>query len=327
VMTGTVKVGAANIAGALVQAIDNPQFYAYTNNSGVYSFSVSEGSYTLRASSHGYFTQDTPGYISVTSGGSAGYPFQLVTMASGTATGYVYTMNHLVVSAVATSTGTGSNTEYVELYNPTTGPINIGTTASPDVNLYIFDHSNHSQPSGNAAPTPFPTVRISTYVPSHKYYLFASTSSPITIAGNSRTPDAYYASPYSDTLYLNDSVGGGTGIADMVPNKIDALAWRKNIGGTCPTTPLEGNCIVTGGSFGGDEVLLRMTDPGVVNPAYARAYDSDDNLNNFSVVAPIPAAPNSTAQGTATPIAGTPAAGALVNFNDPLSNSAICDTA
>src|SRR5262249_50870977 len=155
----------------------------------------------------------------------------------------------------------GGNVEYVELYNPTTAPINIGPDAAPSTGFYIFDHNNHSLPSGNATPTPIPLVHISTYVPANKYYLIANVSTPFSIAGSTRSAHAYYDAPNTGNLYLNDSNASGTGVADSVPNKLDALSWTANGPGSCPNTPQEGSCFLLTSSFGGDQVLMRRTDP------------------------------------------------------------------
>ncbi len=172
--TGTVtdSSGGGPVAGAVVKTIDNPNFYGIAaTGTGQYSVSVSSGNYTLNCSSQGYFSADKPG--TVASGGSTPVNFTLTKMASGTASGYAYVNTHLVVSEVVISTDT--NVEYVEIYNPTPSPINIGTVwPSRTVDLYIFDPSNNTQPTSGLQPVPL--IYISTYVPAYQYYLFANTT-------------------------------------------------------------------------------------------------------------------------------------------------------
>src|ERR1051326_2579618 len=122
------KTSNAGIAGALVQVLDNMNWYGYADSSGNgnYHFSVSPGSYTIQASSDGYYTSTTTGYQNFTSGNTTTIPFTLSAISSGTVTGNVYYNNHIVVSQVVASTDPAIGTEYVELYNPTTAPINMG---------------------------------------------------------------------------------------------------------------------------------------------------------------------------------------------------------
>lgn len=64
----------------------------------------------------------------------------------------------------------------------------------------------------------------------------------------------------------------------------------------------------------------------MMNPGYGRAYDSNNNNADFDVVKPLTYPPHNRTI-IENPQSGTPAAGAIVNFNDPLSNTAACDNA
>jgi prepilin-type N-terminal cleavage/methylation domain-containing protein len=326
------NTGGQVIANALVQVIDNPNWYGTTDNSGYYHFNVSEGSYTLMCSSQPYYMKLSNGSQAATAGSATSVPFILAPISSGTVTGLIYKLDHLVVSEVAVSTDTGGSAEYVELYNPTTGPVSIGSGASRWVDLYIFDHSGNTRPTTGLQPVPL--VYVSTYIAANGYYLIANSSQPIHVGGTSLSPDAYYSSSYLGTHLFDIADAGGTGIADTAspPNKIDALAWDRSAPAQCPSRPTEGNCIdfAPGAASGlqAGAVLMRESTPGFATPGYGRAYDSDDNKSNFIYVNPMTSGPNNTATGAQVPIVGTPAmtagVGAVVNFNDPLSNSASC---
>lgn len=349
--SGNVKNASGNnLQGALVQVVGYPNWYAISNASGNYSFNVSQGSYTLQCSTVGYFTQTTNGYQSITSGQVLTVNFTLQAMSTGTATGYIYRDDHLVISAVVASTGPSNGIEYIELYNPTTSPINIGsnpTYTTPNIWPILWDSSDGLNQQRHL-------IYLSTYVASNGYYLISNTSATpttcnsFTIAGVTRPPDAcwyYLAAPYhaiqcgdgctSGGVNPMPNDSGGVSIANASgyiaatwpATRIDSVGWAKNGGHSAPSGAVEGTQIMTSAGWGlqTGEILIRWTDPGNVNSSFGRAYDSNDNSHDFWRTMPIPAAPNSASQGTAPPLTGTPATGANVNFNDPLSGLTTCN--
>ncbi len=333
------------IPGALVQVIDNPSWYGYADTSGSanYRFSVSPGSYTLQASSDGYYTSTTNGYLSFTSGNATPYNFSLSPISSGTVTGNIYKTDHLVIAAVVATTGSANNIEVIELYNPTTAPINIGTNGgvnNPYIAPITWDHSDN--------PSPHRLIYVSTYVPVNRYYLITNTypgagftCDPITIFGITTNPDACWKF-YSYSHAIEQSDAGGVSIGNSnsylagwsgfnwsswPASRIDSVAWNQGGGGhSAPSDAVEGTAITPLGSPNGmgiGEAIGRMTDPGTISSTYGMGYDSDNNRSNFLDVNPIPGPANNSST-TALPRAGTPATGAIVNMNDLLSNSATC---
>ncbi len=345
--TGTVKNGSnQGIAGARVVTIDNPNWFAYADSGGVYRFNVSPGTYTLQASSQAFYTSYTNGGVSINSGQTLTQNFTLTSIASGTATGNVYKVDHLVISQVVASTDTanGNGVEFVELYNPTPNPIAMGlgdpSQGSYWSNYHLFMY--YFDRSGN----PYYTwmTYISSSIAPNSYYLIANTTT-VHVGGVTRLADAVHTFPSSSWytypastnfqapnhmlqannaggiyIYWNPQ-GGGSWITE------DKMGWAKNSAGNgAPSVAVEGNAIPSFSGLQDGESLIRMTDPGNVNSLYGRAYDTDDNRNNFLDVFPLVNAPNTGSQIAQIPIAGTPATGAIININDPLSNSTTCST-
>lgn len=305
VVRSTAGVG---LVGARVQVLENASWFAYTTTGGNYSFNVSPGTYSLQCSMLGYFPQTTTGYIQINNAQTLVQNFTLAKMSTGTASGYIYGFNNLVISQVVASTGSAGEYEYIELYNPTTKSIAMNNA----IDLYYYDDTN--------TPTLVQTVAVSSYVPAFGYYLLANTPTLPTGTGP-MTVDAYFLDPlYQSPNHLLPTNRGaglrlqkyGTGIV------YDAVAWH---GATlAPLTPREGTpitpTVASGLSMG--EQLIRMTDPGFVRPGIGSAYDSGHNSLNFR--AHIPTIQNPRNHLVVEPaIAGVPAVNAQIRLDDPLS--------
>src|SRR6185295_1792538 len=120
--SGTImSTAGVALQGGVVWATENPNWYDDADSSGRYQFSVHHGSYTLRCSSATYFDQ-VGSVLSVNEGDSLTQNFTLTKRSVGTVYGNPWITDHLVISKVVGSTtaSTGFNTEYVELFNPTT---------------------------------------------------------------------------------------------------------------------------------------------------------------------------------------------------------------
>jgi len=320
---GTVNDTNGNhLVGAVVKTIDNPNYYAITDASGNYQFKVASGTYTLNCANQGYFSSDRTGTASV--GTPTTINFNLAIMSTGTVNGHAYIDSHIVVSQVVASTDTGGGTEYVELYNPTTSAVTIGSGGTPSVNLYIFDRSNTTQPTGPLSPVPLTYVNSS--IPSHGYYLIANATT-VHVLNQTIQADAYYTGITAPTHLIAQAEAGGLGVADLTPNKIDSLSWSKTGSGhNCPATPLEGSCIPNASGLQPGEQLVRYSDPASLTVTNGRAYDTDNNSVDIDDIGVMTVVPGNSLTTPQNPTTGTPAAGAYVTCNDPLSSASQCDS-
>src|SRR5258708_5617720 len=282
--TGWVRDPSSNnIGGALVKVLDNSNWFGFANASGQYQFSVSQGSYTLQCSSQGYFPANS--YQSIATGQPLTVNFTLTVMSTGTAQGYVYRDDHLVISQVVASTDSPT-AEYLELYNPTTTPINIGSTASPHIAPFFLINNNPAQTIG-------PLTYVSTYVAVNSYYLIANQT--VVHASNAtRSANAYYAGTIIGQNVGGANKAGGISIANSATDsplgvlsaRIDGLGWSHTACGgggcNCPDGAKETSCLANPGGLGANEQVLRRTDAGAPpTPGVGRAYDSNNNLNDW----------------------------------------------
>lgn len=312
-ITGTVSNSAGGtVASAIVVVEQNENWGATTDAAGVYSFSVYHGTYTLRASSAGFNDGITGAVIANRGSTPVTANITLVSVATGAVLGTAWYNSDLVISQVvaATTTIVGDLTEqdveYVELFNPTTFPINIGTTnqAAPKpysllIGNYDGSYEYHVDNGPEPGSWPFYMVNVTTYVAPGRYYLIANASY-FYLQGGWLTADAFYTNaagfaatpkiPATPTLvdYIkNDKAGSillysyGTGIWH------DQVGWKDNTGLWPPW--YESTVIPNAaGSDGlGDpkgKQIVRVSSPGIsaaMLPSYGRAYDSNDNTRDW----------------------------------------------
>ncbi|MBI5882445.1 MAG: carboxypeptidase regulatory-like domain-containing protein [Elusimicrobia bacterium] len=210
---GTVNkaVGGA-LTGAVVEVVGNPNWTAVSDSAGAYTFTVSRGTYSVIASSTGYYQQIRTN-ISAPRGGFGTADFTagnaMVAIATGAFKTSVWMSTSIVISQVVAGTGAyiddpGSDdagyrtlhdvatlaaplplnerdVEYVELYNPTTFTWTLDST-----NFQIL-YGNQDWSVPKTIPLAFTN---NTLRPNH-YFLIASTT-PISIHGSTRTADAVY---------------------------------------------------------------------------------------------------------------------------------------
>jgi hypothetical protein len=337
--TGTVLSGSTPLFDALVRTQQNPLFQGMSDASGVYSFSVSSGSYELRASKRGYFPVTITSTVSASS--SQTVNFNLTAMGYGTVIGQAYLRDHLVVAAVCGSVNGDDNLEYVELYNPTESTFTMHNGVSPSYEVDYIRTSDDNITQIN----PLTTTRYvnPTLLP-HHFYLFASSAN---VAGV--MADAYY----SDGGLINVVPGnriplgesGGVrlyslGTYETALTKVDAVGWGHSGGSPYgPDLAREGDGMqLSGGSsdgIGTDQVLERMAyssstaaSMGMagIHANAGNAFDSEMNSTDWVFHSDIT---NDTPNNSATfedPQTGTPAAGAAVYINDGLSSSAVASS-
>ena len=321
--TGTVTNidGGAVIKNALVQVMGAPKWRAQSDSSGKYSFQVVPGTYTLVCSTEGYFSKNS-NTISVSAGPYATQNFALTKVAKGSVSGMAYLRDHLVISQVVGSSITDSaigliNQEWVEVYNPTTWTWTMATGLNAGRVGVAYKILNHS---GQLIDFDYHALTVD----SQHYYLFANTAT-ITAGGTARAADAVYKNTtanYPNVIKIDADSGNDAAELTLVDlslmQPIDKVAWKtggNSFGG-------EGDPIEQSIGLQLNEQFVRKSQAGSLSSGVGRAYDTNNNNNDFSVISPIAYPPkNSTDHENA--VSGTPAAGAVVTVGDGLSSSAL----
>ncbi|HBB66906.1 MAG: hypothetical protein A2X28_04795 [Elusimicrobia bacterium GWA2_56_46] len=332
---GVIREGGSPAGGVLVQVAGVPKWRGYSDSGGNYSFQVAPGSYTLVCSSAGFFPQTTSTSLFVSDGNYTPKDFSIVRIASGTVgSDSLYAINpSLVISQVVASTVqvSGVDVQYIELFNPTPAPINIGDAVSHSINLNFTS----KYPSPDQVCTDIPLTYVSTFAVSGGYYLIANTSG-FTVNGLAITADAYYTDT-ANTACSNTSVPGylwllpyekpilmynrsGTvWLTDSSGSTLDAVGWTNNSAASIPGQ-CETGCISLPGGLNRNDQLVRFSTPCAVGTSYGRAYDSGDNLNNFyyntGVAVGINYRPFSSASPKQAVLSGVPALSAYVFADD-----------
>jgi hypothetical protein len=310
-ISGTVSnSGGGTVASAVVVVEQNENWGATANASGVYSFSVYHGTYTVRASSTG-FNDGVSGSIVASRGASVTANLTLSAVATGYITGTAWYNPNLVISqaVAATHTVVGDlserDVEYVELYNPTTFPINIGTTGQTQKNVMLtyYDESwcnpdcalgYRFDSSWYAADHNLYVTNITTYVAPGHYYLYANATS-FYLSGGWVNADAVWNTntntplvPTYPNYILDDKAGTVAIYYDWIHGGswADSLGWADNNntapwgeGTTIPNNPTDDGL---GTPMG--KQLVRVSSPGIsaaMLPNYGRAYDSNSNNRDF----------------------------------------------
>ncbi len=330
--SGKVYEGAtmANIEGATVRAQENPSKYGETDVSGDYLFVIEPGSYTLMASKDGYFPLTRANTGIESSETMEDQDFALTKMSSGTVrSSYgAFIRDHLVISMIVASTimVNGVDIEFVELYNPTTWPINISDGGSGnDIRLRYYGESGASQDVDE-----FQLSYISTFVGPGRYYLIAN-SFPLTVGGGSPVTDALYAAQNGtafggkctwDAVTGMDCIrtlkAGAIEISHPAGGVIDRIGWSHNSAAKTPTV-YEGSYFSNWLGFPGNSQIMRNTGYGWLGSNTGRAWDTNNNSSDGMWLT-MNYQPYGTLSGAKTSsLTGTPAAGAMVFADDTLS--------
>ena len=310
------------VEGVVVRAQERPSMYGETDAAGYYNFSIEGGSYTLLAVKAGWFPGTLPQFSLAPGETSADENFTLTQMSSGTVTGNVYVSDHLVLSQVVGSSvdTSGWDQEWVELYNPTTWTWTMATGLNSGIIGVNYQLRNQAL---QVIGLEYRTLSVDP----GKYYLIANTGT-VRAAGVSAEADAVYlptTANYPNVIKIDADAGNDAatlGVGWLSPaTAIDILGWKTNgnlAGGE--GTPLNESI-----GLQRNEQYVRKSRPAAVISGEGRAYDSNDNISDFSVHSSIIHAPKNSAVFEA-PVTGTPAAGALVFADDGLSTPVVADS-
>lgn len=337
----TYAAGGAALPGAVVSVEQNPAWSATADASGQYQFSVYHGTYTVRASSAGFYDAVSTTIV-VAQGLTGGASLALQQIATGTVAGIAWYNSDLVISQVVADTytvaGDGNlhDIEYVELFNPTTFPINIGVThnAYPKpVSLRYFntngDYTYDYYPG--SLPHYYDMVNVTTYVAPGHYYLIANATS-FYVAGQWINADAFYDSTtsYPKVIANNKaaSVALYRGSSDTFP---DMVGWADNSASAPPW--YEGTYIPNASGNNGlgsptGKQIVRVSSPAASaadTSTYGRAYDSNSNNKDFlyesASFTGFVYAPKNSSAGAFAVVAGKVPSGVVVSASDPNSGS------
>ncbi|MBI4678296.1 MAG: carboxypeptidase regulatory-like domain-containing protein [Elusimicrobia bacterium] len=329
--TATQSVGGA-LQGAIVEVVGNPNWTAFTDSAGAYSFSVAKGTYSITCSSQGYY-QEIKTSIAAPRGSSGNANFTMVKIASGIVSGTVWISTQLVIAGMVVSSDTcngndpnpavvpvpdcpaANEREWIDVYNPTTY-----TWTITDTTFRLW----YDNKVGGAAPQDIPLTFVNTSLPSKAYYLIASTRT-IQVNGVLYSADAYYTAEGSNVAI--DASDGGIGIAPPGGGPgirfWDSICWSNESGPQPPTDFKEGACAPTSTGFMDGWQAVRKTHylSAVVDLNYASSYDTDYTTRNWCYDVQVTTPPRNTSV-VRTPLVGRPAHGAMAVASDGRSSPA-----
>ena len=360
VMTNSVYKGVVKdatttnpIAGALVNLAENLGWRDTTDAGGNYKITVSPGNYTMVVSAPGYFTQYLP--TSIISNTITTMPtFNLTPMSSGTVTGTAWVNSHIVISQVVADTFTfcqdasggitQRDVEFVEFFNPTNASVYMGQTGdyyyTNTYNLWFMGSSGGAYQYTGSNASWFNTHYVNNNIASGGYYLFANTPRFL-LNGIWVTADAYFVggnqtAPEIPHYMSADATQAGYIAWAHYPNgpTIDSVGWNNaSISPTSYWVPTISSITIPnfGNGLGTPKgnSLVRISSPAATASdlgTYGHAYNASDPRASFlypsGAFSGVPYTPHNVSSGTFPIIAGTPAVGAVITANDPLSDPA-----
>ncbi len=290
------------ISSVKVVVKDNINWNAATDNSGNYSLKLSTGTYQIKASINGYWPYLSPA-LNVTASGVI-QNFSMQKMVTGSATGYVFIDDHMVISKVTASTITakGENLEWVELYNPSTSTFAMN---GPLVSVQYVDKNNNINP-------PLNLTFSTTYFASNSYFLIADTPT-VNLGGYIVSADAYFS---GTNVIVPDQAGGI--IFSYSGSIISKVGWGPS-SGSSPGNATDGQGILNGDGLAAGNTHVRTSAPNFLLNSLSNAFDSHNNAYNFLanqlVASYLPLNKNTLRP----PVSGTPVYGAVISCSDSIS--------
>lgn len=330
------------LEGVTVDIAENPSLNSRTNDSGDYRVGARQGTYTLRASKNGYFSQTSGNKVITSTTTQVTVDFSLRAMDTGTLTGSVWQNDHLVISRYCGLTPDGQ--EYVEIFNPTTWT----WTVDGQIGLSF---------QRRLAQDPFPLPIALDYAPGGSvilpggFYLFGSHAVLDNWDGTiMQTADAAWnplvgGAPCNPASVVNDdcfshfnaatgdynilpingvdgaSEGAGTLTLFSIPTGmvLDRVGWQ----GAGWQNPASSETLPVPSQFGlqSNEIYFRKSDVGgVFSTTVGPAYDSGNNAVDWGVTNTAPHTPPRSTLSPSLPVySGIPSNGALIFSDDGLS--------
>ncbi|MBI5597463.1 MAG: carboxypeptidase regulatory-like domain-containing protein [Elusimicrobia bacterium] len=353
-LQGVVKTSAGTgLPGATVTILEKQDWNGTSGTGGSYLFRVHAGTYSIRASSAGFY-DSTLMNVLIDEGALLTTNFSLIAVGSGAVSGNVFISSHLVVSqvVVATDTRVGdagdpdatAEVEFVMLFNPTTYQIDMTANWWNSRNVPYY---YNPQAATSVGWWQFMDVIHSTYISPNHGYVVAS-SSWFMVDNQWIRADANYnnvnASVNADLM--SDDGPGSVMIYDPFTGfRYDKVGWSGDtynitaIGNSWyEGTPLADAACADG--IGKGNFIIRFSSPGVMGSGqYSWSYDTGDNSVDFvgthvacaaGVHHPLmewnglgPLRPFSMYGSSQTQIGGIPAVSAFVIADDLLAQTTI----
>lgn len=166
------------------------------------------------------------------------------------------TVNHVVISEFRFRGPQGGNDEFIELYNPTSNTVNIGT--------WEIWRSNDT-----GSQSKFVTIPAGTLLHSGQHYLIANTNTNGGYSGSVQ-PDLTYGSGIVDNGGIALTGPGGTPVIDQVGTSNCSICYYE----LTPLPPFDKNTNI-------DQGYERK--PGGIADSCT---DTDDNVNDFIQISP-----------------------------------------
>ncbi len=324
------KSGGGNVSDVVIRAQEDPSYYGESDASGNYSFSIVAGTYTLLATKNFYFPSVLPSFGVGDGATVSGKDFTLTQMSTGSISGYAFLRDRLMISSIvgSTSTGTG-DTEWIEVYNPTTWTWTMATGLGIGANEVI--NFSYKEKTG-AVVTPDIDYRTAALVPGH-YYLFSNTGT-VSAAGVTVQADAVYSSNgdwlHQDDVITVDDMSAYVSLRNNVTSRVyDTVGWM-NYDPVALTYQYPDSYEMWPVFYWQDwkpldhgmkpnRAFLRNTWFGQVLAGQASCFDV--NYNYYDVMCTtVTYAPPRTSTGTQTCVTGGTGEGAIVFVDDGLSS-------
>ena len=342
-ISGTVTSGGGALGGVVVRAQENPSYYGETDSNGNYSFSIVPGSYSLLATKDYYFSSVRPAFSLAAGADATGKDFSLTAMNTGAIYGYAYLYNsdHLLVSNIVGSTETDTGeTEWVEVYNPTTWTWTMANGLGTGNERVVFRY----KAAGAVEHSLSFDYRTAALDPGH-YFLFANTGT-VSAAGQTRAADAVWSwngtwLDQDKTMQTDPPAAGFVMLRDLAANRtLDTVGWINytyynpfdfsqfypdySAYESAPVWYYPSPYPYLYG-LGVNMALTRNSQAYALNPGEASCYDSNQNYADFHVSSsPLAYGPRNTTDVKAC-TAGVPAQGAIVFADDGLSSPVVAD--
>jgi hypothetical protein len=321
------------LSDAGVTTLQNMLYADASDTNGFYQFKVPAGSYDFHASKRGYFPQTLT--ATATASGTLSLDFALSKMGIGSAQGFAYIVDHLVIAEICASVDGNDQVEYVKIYNPTPNAFVMSNAGVP---AYRLELKQSGGTSVVQLSPPSATIYNSMVIPSHGYFLFASTPNVRAVAADAYYSDATRTVPVMDNR-IPKSLGMGVrlvseGINESSGTVVDAVGFDHGGSPWGPSGFREANGFSVSGSGGLDdnETVERLAvstathstmDLAGIHATQGNGYDSDDNSTDFCYHNHSTAANPQNSASIENPAAGTPAVGAAAFMDDGLSVSAV----